>query len=386
MEIDFWYSDIAPCPGIKGLIENIDKKISFKKINIDITDTSRLNFLFFIWETKWSFPNTHNTHSNEFIELLIKLQNANFYFLSDFSGEAHTRSDQTSLSFLKKLKDNKIDINRLVVLNNDSSKQGINKIKYGDFILNVCFFPNFFLSTYNHLDNIIGNPGIKNFTIPDKKFLCLNRRMFYHKYKIIEELFNRKLLNETRFSWVENKIKGNLLNKELVSYLKIDTNDFKPIQLEGDVMYGSELSKRDEYLYTINPNWYYKSRVNIITETILEGNEIHITEKTWKAIYLGIPFLIYASKNHLKNLKEMGFKTFDTLINEDYDEMSGNAKIKQIIDSAEELSKIYNNPDVLEICRFNQEKYLDKNFRKEIYKNSFLNNIVNIKNSAIKII
>jgi hypothetical protein len=210
--------------------------------------------------------------------------------------------------------------------------------------------------------------------------------MFYHKYKIIEELFNRKLLNETRFSWVENKIKGNLLNKELVSYLKIDTNDFKPIQLEGDVMYGSELSKRDEYLYTINPNWYYKSRVNIITETILEGNEIHITEKTWKAIYLGIPFLIYASKNHLKNLKEMGFKTFDTLINEDYDEMSGNAKIKQIIDSAEELSKIYNNPDVLEICRFNQEKYLDKNFRKEIYKNSFLNNIVDIKNSAIKII
>jgi hypothetical protein len=385
MKIDFWYSNIIPKSGIQDLLEEIDEDVLFKNIDTDTVNTNKLNFLVFTWETKWAFPNTYYTHSDEFIRLLSRLQDKDFYFIADFSGEAHTRPDENSLLFLNKLRDNKININRIIVANNDSSKIGINKIRYESFILNTCFFPNFFLSTCNHLDNILGNQQIKNSIIPDKKFLCLNRRMFHHKYKVIEELFNRGLLEDTRFSWVDNKDKKNLFNKNLNSYLGIDINNFKSIQLEGDVMYGSDLSRHEEYLYTVNPDWYYKSKVNIITETILEGKEIHITEKTWKAIYLGIPFVIYASKNHLKILREMGFKTFNTLINEDYDEMIGDAKLKQIIDSAEELARIYNTPEVLEICRFNQKIYSDKIHRKNICKNSFLNRIVDIKNNTIKL-
>jgi hypothetical protein len=385
MQIDFWYSDIIPNSGIKGLIEKTDNDVLFKNADIDTIDPNKLNFLVFIWETKWSFPNTYHTHSSEFIELLAKLQNEDFYFIADFSGEAHTRADENSLFFLNKLRDNKIDINRLIVANNDSSKPGINKVRYGSFILNTCFFPNFFLSTYNHLDNTIGNSPMENSVIPDKKFLCLNRRMFYHKYRVIEELFNRGLLDDTRFSWVDNKNEKNLSNKNLISYLGIDVNDFRSIQLEGDVMYGKDLSRKDEHLYTINPDWYYKSRVNIITETILDGKEIHITEKTWKAIYLGIPFVIYASKNHLNTLREMGFKTFNTLINEDYDEMIGDAKLKQVINSAEELSKIYNTSEVIEICKFNQKMYYDINHRRSIYKKTFLKSLSEIKNDTIKL-
>jgi hypothetical protein len=209
--------------------------------------------------------------------------------------------------------------------------------------------------------------------------------MFYHKYRVIEELFNRGLLDDTRFSWVDNKNEKNLSNKNLISYLGIDVNDFRSIQLEGDVMYGKDLSRKDEHLYTINPDWYYKSRVNIITETILDGKEIHITEKTWKAIYLGIPFVIYASKNHLNTLREMGFKTFNTLINEDYDEMIGDAKLKQVINSAEELSKIYNTSEVIEICKFNQKMYYDINHRRSIYKKTFLKSLTEIKNDTIKL-
>ena len=385
MQIDFWYSDIIPNSGIKGLIEKTDNDVLFKNVDIDAIDPNKLNFLVFIWETKWSFPNTYYTHSSEFIELLLKLQNEDFYFIADFSGEAHTRADENSLFFLNKLKNNKIDINRLIVANNDSSKHGINKVRYGSFILNTCFFPNFFLSTYNHLNSTIGNSLMENSVIPDKKFLCLNRRMFYHKYRVIEELFNMGLLDDTRFSWVDNKNGKNLSNKNLISYLGIDVNDFRSIQLEGDVMYGKDLSRKDEYLYTINPDWYYKSRINIVTETILEGQEIHITEKTWKAIYLGIPFVVYASKNHLKTLREMGFKTFNTLINEGYDAMTGDAKLKQVINSAEELANIYNNPEVLEICRFNQKIYSDKNHRRSIYKKTFLSSLQGIENDTIRL-
>ena len=98
-------------------------------------------------------------------------------------------------------------------------------------------------------------------------------------------------------------------------------------------MYGSKLSYHDEFLFTINPEWYYRSKVDIVTETILDEDAIHLTEKTFKAIYLGRPFVISASKGHLKALRDMGFKTFNSVINEDYDDMGSGGKISKVIDS-----------------------------------------------------
>jgi hypothetical protein len=376
MGMDFWYTKINPYPCIQSTLEYIDETILFKDVDIDLIDTNKLNFLVF----KWKISPTH-IHSTEFIELLNKLQQKDFYFIGDFSHEAHSFTDELSLSFLNKLKLNGVDINRLIYLTNNSNHAGLCKIKYGNFTLNTCFFPYFYLQTYTILKNYITDNDLNNTIIPDKKFLCLNRRMYHHKFKIIEELFNRGLLDDTRFSWVDNKNDKNFSNKKLNDYLKIDVDNFKAIQLENDVMYGSELSVHEEYLYTINPNWYYKSKVNIITETGLLDSEIHMTEKTWKAIYLGIPFVIYGTKGHLKTLRDMGYKTFNSVINEEYDSMSGKDKIKQIIDSAVDLSNIYNTPEVLDICKFNQQLYFNSNHRKQICKEVFLDKLYDIKNS-----
>lgn len=377
MEIQFWYSDSIPTPGIQFTTENLFNSILFKNVYTDTIDNTKLNFLVF----KWKINRTH-IHSIEFIKLLHKLQKQNFYFIADYSHEAHYNTDELSLSFLNKLKSNGIDINRLILATNNYTNIGLYRVKYGNFILNTIYFPYFYLHTYDVLKNEIGNIGINNTITPNKKFLCLNRRMYHHKYQIIEELFNRGLLNNTRFSWVDNKNTKNFLNKQLVSHLNIDVNNFKAIQLEGDVMYGSELSTHEEYLYTINPDWYYKSKINIITETFFNESEIHITEKTWKAIYLGVPFVISASKGHLKSLRDMGFKTFNSVINEDYDDMYSN-KIKQIIDSAEVLSNIYNSKEVLEICKFNQELYFNLEHRRQLCKEVFLDKLYDIKNPII---
>jgi len=384
MEIQFWYSDILPNTFIRNSIEKIDNTILFKNIYTDKIDPTKLNFLVFSLETEWTYPENKeiaHTHSVEFIELLIKLQYKNFYFILDNSGEAELWEDKLSLNFFNLLNKNKIDFNLLIILNNDSSKIGINKTKYGGFIINTCFFPNFFLSTYNHMKDYTGDVSIKETIKPDKEFLCLNRRMCYDKYKIIGELFNRGLLKDTRFTWVHNSVPNNKISKELILEHNIDLEEFKPIQLEGDVTYGKDLSHNDEFLFTINPNWYYKSKVNIITETMLYKNSIHLTEKTWKAIYLGITFVTYSpSRYYLKTLRDMGFKTFNSVINEDYDSIVGNDKIEQVINSAEELAKIYNTPEVLDICKFNQEVYFNSEYRKKIYKEFFLNKIYNIQN------
>jgi hypothetical protein len=56
-------------------------------------------------------------------------------------------------------------------------------------------------------------------------------------------------------------------------------------------------------------------------------------------------------------------------------------KIKEIIDSAEKLSNIYNTNEVLDICKFNQELYFNSIHRKQICKEVFLDKLYDIKNS-----
>ena len=184
--------------------------------------------------------------------------------------------------------------------------------------------------------------------------------------EIIKKKRGRKPKNTTKVENIILKSEENSEDEDIILHLPINP--------------GSELSKHEEYLYSVNPNWYYKSKVNIITETNFNETEIHITEKTWKAIYLGVPFVISASNGHLKTLRDMGFKTFNSLINEDYDEMNGKAKIKKIIDSAEELSNIYNKQEVLDICRYNQELYSNLEHRRQIFKEVFLDKLPDIEN------
>ena len=84
MEIQFWYTDLLPNTNARSSIEKIDNNIPFKNIQTDKVDTAKLNFLVFLLETEWTNPDNPNiayTHSEEFVELLIKLQHENFFFM-----------------------------------------------------------------------------------------------------------------------------------------------------------------------------------------------------------------------------------------------------------------------------------------------------------------
>jgi len=62
-----------------------------------------------------------------------------------------------------------------------------------------------------------------------------------------------------------------------------------------------------------------QSSIHIVLETMHIGNVIHLTEKTWKAISVKKPFMIYGVPGCLNWLHRHGYKTFHPLINEDYD-------------------------------------------------------------------
>lgn len=61
------------------------------------------------------------------------------------------------------------------------------------------------------------------------------------------------------------------------------------------------------------------SMIYVPTETVYFGRRQHITEKTFKAIALGMPFVLVAPAGSLRYLREYGFKTFDSVWDESYD-------------------------------------------------------------------
>jgi hypothetical protein len=73
MEIDFWYTDIMEGSGVREMLERMDIGIRFKNVNTDIIDPSKLNFLVFVWETSPKLPYTTHTTSDEFLNLLDRI-------------------------------------------------------------------------------------------------------------------------------------------------------------------------------------------------------------------------------------------------------------------------------------------------------------------------
>ena len=61
------------------------------------------------------------------------------------------------------------------------------------------------------------------------------------------------------------------------------------------------------------------SLVYVPTETVYFGRRTHITEKTFKAIALEMPFVLVATAGSLAYLREYGFRTFDSVFDESYD-------------------------------------------------------------------
>ena len=62
------------------------------------------------------------------------------------------------------------------------------------------------------------------------------------------------------------------------------------------------------------------SLLYVPTETLYFGNRTHLTEKTFKAIALEMPFVMVAPVGSLEYLREYGFKTFASVFDESYDQ------------------------------------------------------------------
>ena len=140
-----------------------------------------------------------------------------------------------------------------------------------------------------------------------------------------------------------NKLLDKLINRNFVMQYASKTLGQEPI---GDIKYA--LPKYDSYqqfdilnaaseYYTISKSipieLYNNSNFMLVVENQIQDNvDIHVTEKITKALITGIPFIIVASKGFIEFLHSIGFKTYNTLWSESYDNLPMNDRFDAIVD------------------------------------------------------
>jgi hypothetical protein len=117
-----------------------------------------------------------------------------------------------------------------------------------------------------------------------------------------------------------------------------------------------------------------ESLLYLVTETVAEGKRLHLTEKTFKPIALGMPFIIVGTQGSLKYLREYGFKTFEGIWDESYDDAEDAVRIQRIaslLRSLDELSAdakqdLFNQ--CIPIIEHNWNHFYNGGFEKVLWK------------------
>lgn len=84
-----------------------------------------------------------------------------------------------------------------------------------------------------------------------------------------------------------------------------------------------------------------QSLIYVPTETVYWGRRTHLTEKTFKAIALGLPFILVATAGSLDYLHEYGFRTFSDVWNESYDqEQDDFARLEKVAELLKDIDNL----------------------------------------------
>jgi len=231
--------------------------------------------------------------------------------------------------------------------------------------------------------------------VPDENrylFLTYNRRWDKHRHLLMLELFKFNILNLGLASFIGNnnidKDLGNqnfnkLLLKERPDLLEVSEKFNKILPLTLDIANLQDINPVNDIVIS----HHQRTFLSIVTETLYGEGTYFFSEKTWKPILAGQPFILLSSVGSLSELRRQGYKTFDRWWNEDYDEEPSLVKrIGLILEELIKLSKLSKSNLVLmrkemqDVLRHNQELFLINRKKYNDFSEATYCELVNIYN------
>jgi hypothetical protein len=200
------------------------------------------------------------------------------------------------------------------------------------------------------------HPPVKYRTLksPNQFFLCHNRAPRIHRYGLLCLLKHYNVLDNTNWSLIagyyfnnQKFLFKNIFRFEDAMELLDEIQYFTTIDIKKsnyETQY-SEIDDREVQRLPSEPSSYENSYVNIVTETNFVGEDIHITEKSFRPFYHYQFPMILASYQHLKYFREAypDLDFFDDVIDHGYDFIENDRD--RLFAFAKEIQKINENKE-----------------------------------------
>lgn len=161
-------------------------------------------------------------------------------------------------------------------------------------------------------------------------FTALCRTHKWWRATCMSDLHRRGLLDNSLWSYNTSCNINDNFNDNPIQIDSINIrNDLEKFVNGGPYTCDNLSEKEHNDHHFVNVKLYQQSYFQIILETHFDADQSNgtfITEKTWKTIKFGQPFVLIGPQNSLESLRASGYKTFDHCIDNRYDTISDNTE------------------------------------------------------------
>jgi hypothetical protein len=260
---------------------------------------------------------------------------------------------------------------KIIILAGGDADPDYHLVRYDSFMVKI-------LDYITNRESMKRMPEIYNKIIKPYKFLFLNGRARPHRKFLLEKFKQSGLLEQALWTNLDSGPAGsrtlrlfdnkdqNLLTRSLpVQYL--------PVEYEvGEYQHRINTTSVDDYRFIKNQlfdnTWgeiylkaepYIDTYFSLVTETVFDYPYSFRTEKIWKPIAMGHPWIAATSCGYYRDMHNLGFQTFGHLIDESFDLIENNQDRMQRVEQAvinlcqQDLPRFLSAAE--EVCKYNQQ-------------------------------
>lgn len=287
------------------------------------------------YEDFYNLPDEYINHlQNSNVNLLLyQATECNCYYWFEYQWS----------NFLKFLNDKQIPANKIYFITGDLKAQ-LNHKKFGHQYFSKINVIGLEIWEAVHLDRISKNAASRpnelsklleslfhyQNTPKSNNFMNLNAFIRPNKQAMLYYLHKNNYINDNIISclWHDKKT---IVDQDVFNQYNFDNSNYADFY-----KFISTFSKDiyDQHTFLSPLELYYQTKFSLINETHTLDNILFFTEKTYKPIAIGHPFLVFGTAGTLEMFRNKGYETFPELFDESYDTE---------LDKSKRLEKIVNN-------------------------------------------
>jgi len=326
----------------------------------------------------------NNLTTLDLIESILKTyQNVDFFLIIDDCYEGLI--DENFLHGIKKMLNDNDNVTKIKILS--SNKNIENKIT--EILDSNKMFRYFNIHLYmSEYDNIAPSEHthVPNDQLREKKFLCVNRQERSHRIRTIDFLSKNDILNQTHASCLLGDYAPLLYDNVDFKMHNINVEKYQDPDLESVVLSNDskqrlrkilplelDIQNHQQKIFATNmpslETYFNETYFSIITEGDFKNStgKKQFTEKIVKCFAFHHPFLVLGLPGTLELLKDEGFITFSSFIDESYDQVTNDDKrMNMVFDQIKKLNNLNMHQmknmyeDMMPILEHNYNHYLKK--------------------------